>query len=78
LRRQAGGPIAASIPGGDSINGGVGNPLHAVFGALILTLIPIGCLVIGFDSRFLQIAFGVALIASVALTLDRKTLSIIK
>lgn len=70
--------IAASILGGVSISGGVGNPLNVVFGALIVTLIPIGSVVIGFDPRFQQIVFGVALVASVALTLDRKTLSTIK
>lgn len=70
--------IAASILGGVSISGGVGNPLNVVFGALIVTLIPIGSVVIGFDPRYQQIVFGIALVASVALTLDRKILTVIK
>ena len=70
--------ISAAILGGVSISGGVGNPLNVVFGALIVTLIPIGSVVAGFDPRLQQIVFGVALIVAVGLTLDRKSLSIIK
>ena len=70
--------IAAAILGGTSITGGVGQPLNVVFGALIVTLIPIGSVVVGFDPRMQQIVFGTVLIAAVALTLDRKALAVIK
>jgi ribose transport system permease protein len=49
-----------------------------VVGALIVTLIPIGSSVVGFDPKLQQIVFGVALIIAVAATLDRKALLVIK
>jgi ribose transport system permease protein len=70
--------IAAALLGGVSITGGVGNPLNVVVGALIVTLIPIGSSVVGFDPKLQQIVFGVALIIAVAATLDRKALLVIK
>lgn len=70
--------ISAAILGGVSISGGTGNPLNVVFGALIVTLIPIGSVVAGFDPRLQQIVFGIALILTVALTQDRKSLDVIK
>ncbi|MDR7127014.1 ABC transporter permease [Pseudotabrizicola sp. 4114] len=70
--------IAAAILGGVSISGGTGRPLNVVFGALIVTLIPIASVIAGFDPRLQQIVFGVALILTVALTQDRKTSGTIK
>lgn len=70
--------IAAAVLGGISIGGGVGNPLNVIFGALIVTIIPIGSAVIGFDTRYQQFVFGIAMIVSVGLTIDRKALSVIK
>ena len=39
--------IAAAIVGGTAITGGVTNPLNVIFGALTITLIPIGAAAVG-------------------------------
>lgn len=70
--------IAAAVVGGTAITGGVCMPWNVVFGALVVTLIPIGSSVVGFDPRVQQIVFGVMMIVAIAVTLDRKKLSVFK
>lgn len=70
--------IAAAVVGGTSISGGLTNPLNVAVGALVVTLIPMGAVVVGFDPRVQQVVFGVMMIVAVFLTIDRKKQSVLK
>lgn len=70
--------IAAAVAGGVAITGGIGNPINVIFGALIISLIPIGSSVIGIDPRIQQIVYGAIVILAVVATIDRVPGRVIK
>ena len=70
--------IAAAIVGGTAITGGVTNPLNVVFGALTITLIPIGAAAVGVPPQAQSLVYGVVIIVAVALTMSRARGEIVK
>ena len=70
--------MTAVAVGGVSLSGGVGTALNALLGALIVTALNNG-MVLMHISPFMQNAVnGVVLITAVALTIDRKKIGLIK
>ncbi len=63
--------IASAIVGGTAITGGITNPINVVFGALTVTLIPIGATAIGIPSEAQSLVYGLVIIVVVALTATR-------
>ena len=70
--------IAAAIVGGTAITGGVTNPLNVIFGALTITLIPIGAAAIGVPPQAQSLVYGLVIIVAVALTRGRARGEIVK
>ncbi len=70
--------IAAAIVGGTAITGGVTNPLNVIFGALTITLIPIGAAAVGVPPQAQSLAYGLVIIIAVALTTSRSRGDIVK
>ena len=70
--------IAAVVVGGTSITGGVGGLGRTLIGALTITVLQLGFTAIGLDPAYEPIAYGVLVIAVVALTIDRSKLQIVK
>jgi ribose transport system permease protein len=70
--------IAAVVVGGTAISGGVGGVLQSLIGALSVTVIQVGLVVVGAEPVLQNIIFGLIIIAAVALTTDRTKLSTIK
>jgi ribose transport system permease protein len=70
--------IAAAIVGGTAITGGVTNPLNVIFGALTITLIPIGTAAVGVPAQAQSLVYGLVIIVAVALTRSRAAGEIIK
>lgn len=70
--------IAAAIVGGTAITGGVTNPLNVIFGALTITLIPIGAAAVGVPPQAQSLVYGAVIIAAVALTMSRAPGEIVK
>lgn len=70
--------IAAAIVGGTAITGGVTNPLNVIFGALTITLIPIGAASIGVPPQAQSLVYGLVIIVAVALTRGRAQGEIVK
>ena len=68
LFKNAIGPrrIAAAVVGGTSLAGGVGTVYGAIIGALILTSLQTGMVLIGFgDGSYQRIVIGIALVLAV-------------
>ncbi len=63
--------IASAIVGGTAITGGITNPINVIFGALTVTLIPIGATAIGIPSEAQSLVYGLVIIVVVALTTRR-------
>ena len=70
--------IAAAIVGGTAITGGVTNPLNVIFGALTITLIPIGAAAVGVPPQAQSLVYGLVIIVAVALTRSRARGEIVK
>ena len=70
--------IAAAIVGGTSITGGATNPLNVIFGALTITLIPIGAATLGVPPQAQSLVYGLVIIIAVALTRTRASGEIVK
>ena len=70
--------IAAALVGGTAITGGVTNPLNVIFGALTITLIPIGAAAVGVPPQAQSLVYGAVIIAAVALTRSRASGEIVK
>ena len=64
--------IAAAIVGGTAITGGVTNPINVIFGALTMTLIPIGAATVGVPPQAQSLVYGLVIIIAVALTISRR------
>ncbi|WP_188941421.1 ABC transporter permease [Nakamurella endophytica] len=63
--------IASAIVGGTAITGGITNPINVVFGALTVSLIPIGAAAIGIPPEAQSLVYGLVIIVVVALTTTR-------
>lgn len=70
--------IAAAIVGGTAITGGITNPINVIFGALTVTLIPIGAAALNIPSEAQSLVYGLVIIIAVALTTSRRRLGIVK
>jgi ribose transport system permease protein len=70
--------ITAAIVGGTAITGGVTNPVNIVFGALTVTLIPIGAAALGMPSEAQSLVYGLVIIIAVALTISRRRVGVVK
>ncbi len=70
--------IAAVVVGGTAISGGVGSALRTLVGALIVTVIEVGLVVVGVNAVLQNVVFGLVVIIAVALTTDRSKLPTIK
>jgi ribose transport system permease protein len=70
--------IAAAIVGGTAITGGRTNPLNVIFGALTMTLIPIGAAILGVPPQAQSLVYGLVIIVAVALTMSRSRGEIVK
>jgi ribose transport system permease protein len=70
--------IAAVVIGGTSITGGVGGLGRTLIGALTITVLRLGFAIIGLNPAYEPIAYGVVVIAAVALTIDRSKAQIVK
>lgn len=70
--------IAAAIVGGTAITGGATNPLNIIFGALTITLIPIGAATLGVPPQAQSLVYGLVIIIAVALTRTRGSGEIVK
>lgn len=70
--------IAAVVLGGTPLTGGIGNMLNTVVGALILSILLNGMIIIGVASDIQLIVQGAVLVAAVLLSLDRSKIGIIK
>jgi ribose/xylose/arabinose/galactoside ABC-type transport system permease subunit len=70
--------ITAVTVGGVALTGGIGGAKNAVLGALIVTALNDGLVLMQVSPYIQQAVNGVVLIAAVALTLDRKKLGFIK
>ena len=70
--------ITAAIVGGTAITGGITNPINVVFGALTVTLIPVGAAALGIPSEAQSLVYGLVIIIAVALTISRKRVGVVK
>ena len=70
--------VTAVAVGGVALTGGIGGAKHAALGALIVTALNDGLVLMRVSPYAQQAVNGVVLIAAVALTIDRKKLGFIK
>ena len=70
--------ITAVAVGGVALTGGIGGAKNAVLGALLVTILNNGMVLMAVNPYAQQAVNGVVLIAAVALTIDRKKLGFIK
>lgn len=70
--------IAAVLVGGTPITGGLGGVGRTLVGALIVSVVRIGMTFVGIDIFAQQIVFGLVLIVTVAVTMDRDNVLIAK
>jgi ribose/xylose/arabinose/galactoside ABC-type transport system permease subunit len=70
--------IATVVVGGTAMTGGAGGMVNTLVGALIMGVLNNGLTVIGIDVYAQQVFLGVLIIIAVAVTFDRKKVTIIK
>jgi len=70
--------ITAAIVGGTAITGGITNPINVIFGALTVTLIPIGAAALGVPSEAQSLVYGLVIILAVALMISRRNVGVVK
>jgi ribose transport system permease protein len=70
--------IAVVVLGGTAISGGVGGVLRTLVGVLIVMVLDVGMNMVGINPWFQQAVYGAVVILAVALTIDRRRISIIK
>jgi len=70
--------IGACVLGGIAITGGVGSVFKAIVGAFMLTILRNGMIILGVSPYVQQGVIGVILIFTVALTIDRRKIRIMK
>jgi ribose transport system permease protein len=70
--------IAASLIGGVAITGGIGKIPHAAIGAITLTILRNGMVLLGINPYIQQSVVGTIIILTVAVTIERKKIGVIK
>lgn len=70
--------IAAVVIGGTPLTGGMGGPARTVLGVLMIALLKNGMDLAAVDPFIEQIIFGAVVILAVALTMDRRQISLMK
>jgi ribose/xylose/arabinose/galactoside ABC-type transport system permease subunit len=70
--------VTAVAVGGVALTGGIGGAKNAAFGALIVTALNDGLVLMQVNPYAQQAVNGVVLIVAVALTIDRRKLGFIK
>jgi len=70
--------IAASLIGGIAITGGIGKIPHAAIGAIALTILRNGMVLLGINPYIQQSVVGTIIILTVAITIERKKIGVIK
>lgn len=70
--------IAASLIGGIAITGGIGKIPHAAIGAITLTILRNGMVLLGINPYIQQSVVGTIIILTVAITIERKKIGVIK
>lgn len=70
--------IAAVVMGGTPLSGGIGGPARTVLGVLIIAILGNGMVIASVDPFLQNVVQGVVVIAAVALTIDRRKLSLVK
>jgi ribose/xylose/arabinose/galactoside ABC-type transport system permease subunit len=70
--------IAAVVLGGTPLTGGVGSLVNTAVGALIITILLNGLVILGVGAELQIIAQGVVLVVAVLISLDRRKIGIIK
>lgn len=70
--------IAAVVVGGSAITGGIGGPLRTLIGTLVIGVLRVGMSTLGVDPSYEQIVYGAVIVVSVALTLDRSRIGVVK
>ena len=67
--------LAAAVVGGTSLAGGEGGVLGPLIGAIIITIIRNGLVIIGVGSYFTQIVVGVIIVIAVTFDVVRQRVS---
>ncbi|MDQ0381283.1 ABC transporter permease [Amycolatopsis thermophila] len=70
--------IAAVVMGGTPLSGGVGGPFRTVTGVLIIAILGNGMVIAAVDPFLQNVIQGLVVIAAVALTIDRRKMSLVK
>lgn len=70
--------IVAVLVGGTALTGGVGGVLYTLAGVLIVAVVRVSMLYLEIPANAQQIFFGIVLMLSIALTIDRSKLGIVK
>ncbi|WP_297747377.1 ATP-binding cassette domain-containing protein [uncultured Tessaracoccus sp.] len=70
--------IASVVVGGCAITGGVGGPFQVLVGALIIGVLRVGMSILGVLPAYEQIVYGLLVIVSVAISIDRSRLDVVK
>ncbi|MBY4592607.1 ABC transporter permease [Rhizobium redzepovicii] len=70
--------IVGVVVGGNAISGGVGGIGCVLIGGLIAVMVRLGTVMLGLNPAFQNILFGIMVLVSVALTIDREKIGIIK
>jgi|SoiMethySBSTD1v2_1073268.scaffolds.fasta_scaffold94799_3 ribose transport system permease protein len=70
--------IAAVVMGGTPLSGGIGGPLRTVTGVLIIAILGNGMVIAAVDPFLQNVVQGLVVIAAVALTMDRRKMTLVK
>ncbi len=70
--------ITATVVGGTALSGGIGGALNAFIGALVVTALNNGMVLMHINPYIQGAVNGIVLIGAVALTMDREKIGIIK
>lgn len=70
--------ITATVVGGTALSGGIGGVLNAFIGALVVTALKNGMVLMQIDPYIQDAVNGIVLIGAVTATMDRKKIGIIK
>lgn len=70
--------IAAVVMGGTPLSGGIGGPLRTVTGVLIIAILGNGMVIAAVDPFLQNVVQGLVVILAVALTMDRRKMTLVK
>lgn len=70
--------VAAMVIGGNPITGGVGGPHRTLLGAVILSMLSNGLVLLVIPINIQTIIYGIVVIITIAATLDRERIRFIR